>query len=190
VEEVDKLTPRITGLYNSLALDLQGRPHISYQDNHNQKLMYAFWDGSSWNKMVADSEYTSGMNTSIAIDSANHPHICHSDLVGNTLKYTSFDGSTWSTSNLTPDTNDLPDNRQPVCSIKIGNADQPIISYFDRESRHLMLARRVGSVWVTATLDANGDTGEHNSMDLFGGIPYISYYSRSTKDLMFVKWQP
>jgi hypothetical protein len=190
VEEVDKLNPGITGIYNALALDSLGRPHISYQDNSNQRLMYAYWNGSSWIKMVADNEYTTGMNTSIAIDSGNHPHICYSDYVGFYLKYAYYDGSTWSTTTLTPNTRDLPDSRQPVCSIKIGIGDVPTISYFDRLSRHLMLTRRVGSTWVTETLDAVGDNGEHNSMGLFNGVPYIGYYGSSTKDLMFVMWKP
>ncbi len=190
VEEVDKLPVGITGIYNALALDSLGRSHISYMDNKNNQLMYAFWNGTSWTKLVADSAYTSGMNTAIAVDSANHPHICYSDYIGYFLKYAYYNGAGWEVATLTPNTRSLPDNRQPACSIKIGPGNVPYISYFERASQHLMITHKSGTGWVSEIVDANGDNGEHNALVMVNGIPYIGYYGRSVKDLLFVRWRP
>jgi hypothetical protein len=53
-----------------------------------------------------------------------------------------------------------------------------------------MLTHKVGAAWVSETLDPNGDTGQHNSMSMFNGIPFIGYYHGSNKDLMFLEWKP
>ena len=189
-EEVDKNATGVTGVYNAIAIDSAGKIHISYQNNYAQKLMYAYWNGISWTKTVADDTYTSGMNTSIAVDAANRPHICHSDIADYFLRYAYYNGSAWVHETLTPSSTGLPDSRQPICSIKIGANNTPYISYFDRISRHLTLTHKVGAAWVTETLDPNGDTGQHNSMAMFNGIPFIGYYHGSNKDLMFLEWKP
>jgi len=190
LDEVDKLEVGITGTYNAIALDSLGRPHISYMDNHNNHLMYAYWNGSVWVKLTPDSTYTTGKTTAIAIDSANHPHICYSDYSGHYLKYAYYDGSSWTVETLTANTSGLPDSRQPACSIKLLNGSTPYISYFERASQHLMLARKTGGVWLTEVVDTNGDIGEHNSLALYNGTPYIAYYGRSLKDLLFMMWKP
>jgi hypothetical protein len=190
VEQVDKDSSGITGLYNAMAIDSAGHIHVSYQDNYTAKLMYAYWNGSGWAHVVANDTYTGGMNTSIVVDSANHPHICHSDIIDYYLMYDYYDGSNWIHETLTPSSKGLADSRQPVCSIEIGPGNVPYITYFDRISRHLTLKHKVGASWVTETLDSSGDNGEHNSLAMFTGIPFVGYYHGSNKDLMFVEWKP
>jgi hypothetical protein len=44
-----------TGKWNSLVLDRQGNPHISYSAWTNGDLKYAYWNGKSWQVLVVDA---------------------------------------------------------------------------------------------------------------------------------------
>ena len=56
------------GYYTSLALDAQGRPHISYCDWTNRALKYARWDGASWEVTTVDDSASVGLYSSLALD--------------------------------------------------------------------------------------------------------------------------
>ena len=59
---------------NSIALDHDGNPHVSYYDDENKSLKYARWNGSTWEKQTID---TNGWYNSIAIDNNNNPVAIH-----------------------------------------------------------------------------------------------------------------
>ena len=82
------------------------------------------------------------------------------------------------------------DNRFPICSIKVGNSNVPYVSYFNKINRHLAIAHPVSGTWVSGMVDASGDNGEHNSLGMYNGVPYIAYYHASNKDLMFIVGRP
>ena len=76
------------GAFTSIALDSQGFPHISYYDDSNDNLKYAYYDGSGWHIETVDSEGYVGWFTSIALDSRGYPHISYYDFTNGDLKYT------------------------------------------------------------------------------------------------------
>ena len=73
------------GIYTSLALDMDDHPHISYYDQTKEYLMYAHWDGASWDIQVVDSEvgavgvggWTYKARTTIAVSSDGYPRIAY-----------------------------------------------------------------------------------------------------------------
>ena len=72
--------------YCSLAVDSQGRPHISYADFGTlagSQVRYAHWDGAVWSvaAIPANSE-TIGYYTSIALDALDRPIITFYELSG------------------------------------------------------------------------------------------------------------
>ena len=73
------------GLETSLALDSSDYPHISYYDQGNGNLKYAFWDCSHWNIQTVDSEGNVGRGSSIALDSSDYPHISYVNRIGDYL---------------------------------------------------------------------------------------------------------
>ncbi len=76
------------GLHNSLALDSNNHPHISYYFETPQDLKYAHWNGTSWQTETVDGSTGSvGWYTSIVLDSADNPHISYYDFVKKDLKY-------------------------------------------------------------------------------------------------------
>jgi hypothetical protein len=190
VSEVDKDAVGITGQYNSIAIDSSGKPHISYYNVHSGHLWYASWNGAAWEKILVDDGYQTGRYTSLVLDSLNHPHICYSDHQNYYVKYATFNGSAWTVSSLTPADPGNSDDRASVCSIKVGSGNVPYISYFRKIDRHLAMLHPVSGSWVSEMVDANGDTGEHNSLAMYNGVPYIAYYHTSNKDLQFMMWKP
>ena len=71
------------GSYTSIQTDAAGNPHISYYDEGNGNLRYAFKSGGVWNVEAADTaSFDVGRYKSLALDSGGNPHISFYD--GNT----------------------------------------------------------------------------------------------------------
>jgi len=51
------------GYYTSMALDAEGKPHISYFDAISQELKYASYSGSTWGWEVVDNAVNPGQRT-------------------------------------------------------------------------------------------------------------------------------
>ena len=75
----------------SLALDSQGRPHISYIADNDVR--YASWDGMSWIVETVDADENQAGATSLAIDGLDRPHFCYYGQ--RDLKYAYYDGDSW-----------------------------------------------------------------------------------------------
>jgi hypothetical protein len=85
------------GWFTSIAVDTGSRVHISYYDETNRDLKYAWWNGSAWINETVDSDGHVGYSTSIKLDDNGIPHISyqhfHPDL---DLKYA------WKVANVSP----------------------------------------------------------------------------------------
>jgi hypothetical protein len=155
------------GMYNSLALDSQGNPHISYYDNTNGNLKYARWTGSAWEIETVDSGGDVGMYNSLALDSQGNPHISYYDETNGDLKYAKKTDSTWAIETV-DDVALLP------TSIALDSGGNPHISYFGRGG--LMYARWTGENWSIETVDNSNIAWSDTSIALdAGGNPHIAY---------------
>jgi hypothetical protein len=108
------------GEYNSLALDSNDNPHISYYGNDNLK--YAIWNGSGWVSQTVDAPGTVGQFNSLALDSNDDPHISYYS--NNNLKYATWNGSGWVMQTI--DTGGM-----RFSSLALDSNDAPHISYYD-----------------------------------------------------------
>ncbi|MFH1731732.1 MAG: Ig-like domain-containing protein [Planctomycetota bacterium] len=84
---------RDAGAFSSLALDISGRPHISYYDSINNNLEYAVWHSGSWLTDVIDEVGDVGAFSSLWLDSAGKPHISYLDYTNGDLKYAKWTGN-------------------------------------------------------------------------------------------------
>ena len=81
-----------TGKWNSVAVDAQGVPHMSYDSFLAGAIKYAIWDGKQWKVSVVDSRdlhngatYNAGMGNSLILNRAGKAGISYEDL--ETLRY-------------------------------------------------------------------------------------------------------
>jgi hypothetical protein len=72
IEEVDERG----GTELALAVDSQGRPHISY-DDEGEVLTHAMRDAAGWHLTIVDPGAPTARATSIAIDAQDRPHISY-----------------------------------------------------------------------------------------------------------------
>jgi hypothetical protein len=161
------------GTYTSLALDASGNPHISYRDDTNDTLKYAYYDGSSWQIETVDATGNVGIWTSIALDTSDNPHILYSELYPvEDLKYAYHDGSSWQI-----ETVDATGAVGYYASITLDASDKPHISYYDDTNDDLKYAYHDGSSWQIESVDTAGYVGAHTSIALDSSDnAHISYY--------------
>ena len=75
------------GKHTSLAFDSSENPHISYFDETNGHLKYAYKTGSVWTNETVDPAASVGTYSSLALDSAGVPRISYRDGGNSDLKY-------------------------------------------------------------------------------------------------------
>lgn len=163
------------GEYAALALDGDGRPHISYYDPYHGDLRYAHEDAGGWHAEVVDAAGDVGGYTAIAIDSQGLPHIAYYDATNQDLRYAVWTGGTWQIANVAS----LGDVGR-YASLALDGAGLPYISYYDATNQDLRLAKYDGSGWQTVTAVADGVVGEFASLALnSASMPFIAYLDRS-----------
>ncbi len=172
------------GEYTSLALDAQGHPHISYYDDDNGDLKYAYYDGRQWHVQTVDSNGEVGWYTSLALDAQGHPHISYYGNGG--LKYAYYDGSHWHVETVDPG---------PWAgvhtSLALDSAGHPHITYARADplsgSGSIKYAHYDGSQWHIHIVEYI--VGAYTSLALdVNGHPHVSYYDAVGKNLKYARY--
>lgn len=133
------------GTYNSLVLDTQQVPHVSYFNQADGDLKYAVKNGVGWILETVDALGTvTGVHNSLALDAAGIPHIAY--LSDGSLKYAVRNGGIWSTEFV------LVGNVQAV-SIAVDSAGDPHICYRETSTSDLSYAYKTGGIWTYETPD-------------------------------------
>jgi hypothetical protein len=76
-------------------LDSGDNPHITYFDNANIALNYAYWASDKWNFQVIDTD--AGLYTSLILDEEDEPHIAYYHSYGSDgdLRYAELRDGLW-----------------------------------------------------------------------------------------------
>ncbi len=144
----------------SLAVDPDGNPALSYFDNNNQDLKYAYRQDGTWTIETVDSDGDVGRYSSLAFDSSGNPHISYLRIDGAadaTVRYANNAGSGWSAT----DVDTLADletgftGARRVTAIAVDADQAPRIVYSDRSV--VKVATQGGGGWDTSTILTAGE---------------------------------
>jgi hypothetical protein len=143
-------TRRDSGRYNSIAIDQQGQPHISYAHYPYEQeywapedLQYAHLVGDQW--VVETAEVGAAhVSPAIVVDSQEHIHLLYHDLGQNRWHYQYQTGSGWAAETISITT--IP-NFAPL-SFTLDDGDQPHLAYIDGDG-NLRYAFRTGNQWFS-----------------------------------------
>ncbi len=169
--------------FTSLALDAEGKAHISYYDYNNDDLKYATNESGSWVKETVDTTGDVGQYTSLALDAAGKPHISYYDTTNGDLKYTTNTSGVWET-----ETADINGDVGQYTSLILDSGGKAYISYYDASNGDLKYATNKSGDWVVETVDSEGDVGQYTSLALDScGRSHISYYDATNGDLKYAR---
>ncbi len=165
-----------TGKWQSLVLDSQGNPYVSYDAFVRGLLKYAHWDGKSWKVRVVDSrgsQYNVGMGNSLMLDPQENLHISY--YTEDTLRYARQQNETWKIE--TVDTvSPLRGAAEYRSSVALDKNGFPHISYED--SGAVKHAYWDGKQWHIQVISTSGPIPYRFSsmaVDKKQDILYISY---------------
>lgn len=179
------------GEFNSLALDGNGDPHISYREDNGglwtfDFIRYAHKDDGCWHVEVADKVSFNGDVTSLALDGDGYPHIGYNwaDAGTSEPRYAYLDITGWHTETVV-DVGDYDWLRHVSLAVEPTPPYTPHVVYntddyspgYDEEVFH---AYRDATGWHTETVDGGlGISGGSPSLALEPTAPFtphVSYY--------------
>jgi PKD repeat protein len=161
----------LVGAWNSIAIDSNDNPHISYMDGKNESVKYARWDGSAWSIEIACASDRG--HTSLALDRNDNPHISHPGYHRSGLTYARWNGSAWN--------NETVENgSSKFVSMALDQNDSPHITYWNETNGDLRYAKKGRGIlsyeWdFNAGVDSDGDGDFTNDADGTGQTPTNVY---------------
>lgn len=175
------------GRWNSLALDSNGNPRISYYDIYagpvQGSLRYAErTSAGNWLITIVDGNMIDPVNVgiwnSIAMDSKGNPHISYNSNLGGgggSLKYAYYNGTSWVITTIS--------NLKSSCSkLILTKSNSPLIVYEDVTTGNFKYAYHEGTKWIINNIDTVDGVGQWISLTLNAkGIPYVCYSTANSK---------
>ncbi len=178
------------GYYNSIRLDGQGTPHISYYywrapngSTAADRLKYAELTGSGWSPVFVDSVVGRGRYNSLALDGSGNPQIAYYDAGRKVLRLASRVANIWTNQGV-----DSVGNPGWFNSIALNAQGLARISYIAATSNELRYASFNGALWTFEDVAGIGSVQSFSVTSLAldsGGNPHISYYDAGTGSLMY-----
>ncbi len=170
------------GKDSAFVLDKEGYAHISYFDETNDALKYAYQTAKGWYVQRVDSGNV-GRSSDIALDSDGNPHIVYSDTKNSQLKYAYSDGKEWYKGTL-----EAAGQYAILPALTFDSSNTPHIAYYDFIDDDLVHLWYDADIWQKETVDSDGDigTGASIAMDSTDN-PHISYFD-NTYDILKYAW--
>lgn len=186
------------GYYTSLAVDSDGRPHVSYQLNDvEDAIKYARWDGNGWvgqesttQPDAVESGADIGYYTSLALDSSDSPHVAYIVIGMEELRYMHWNGVSWGGLAFAGGP-DVLGRAHGETSVAMDANERPCIAYYGMDPA-LRYVRWDGSGWVGhlggAEPDLLDNVGRDASLAIdANNIPHIGYYDDTTNSLKYAR---
>lgn len=172
--------------YPSLAASPSDVIAVSYFNTTSGTLMYAWFNGVTWNRQVVEAVTLALQGyTSLKFSPAGRPSISYADGGANTLKFAQHDGTNWNIASVAG----------PVAgrgsSLAFDAAGRPAISYVDESGLSINIARFDGAVWNVDTAETVPVPTVNVATSLGfdpAGNPMIAYHDWQNTTLNFVSY--
>lgn len=161
------------GRYSSLKMDRQDRPHISYYDETNGNLKYAYKTGSGWQHETVYETGDAGTFTNLVLDSNDHPMISFHDEDEGRIRMSWKSTGSWSSINIA-----LTGGSHPCNRIALDSQDHFYVAYVLPESSDykLRITYTDGSdLFLYYVQDGAGDIGLFSMVMNGGDQPCLAY---------------
>lgn len=176
----------------SLAVDANGRVHVTYYDGTNRDLKYATCaatcaTSANWAMLAVDQTGDVGAHTSLAVDATGRLHVGYDDATNGNLKYATCAASCTSVANWKTITVD-PSGFVAEPSLAVDAGGRVHVAYLHAFG-FLMYATCAASCttaanWQAAVPDASGNVGGGVSLAVdAGGRVHVSYNDAVNGDL-------
>ena len=182
------------GQEGSLAVDGDGRVHVSYFDLTNADLKYATCAAScttatSWQTVAVDQAGDVGDYSSLAVDGDGRVHVSYLDFTNSDLKYATCAASCTTATNW--QTVPVDQSGGYDTSLGVDGNGRLHVSYLDPTNADLKYATCAASCttatnWQTAVIDHSWNVGYHTSLAVDGsGRVHVSYQDQTNYDLKY-----
>src|SRR5215831_11611043 len=101
-KEAIRLDSEIIAYYNSIAMDAQDHPSLSFYEYRGPKdsdisirLRNVLWNGTRWEVRTVDPDGGSGKFNSMAADSKGRLHLAYANVGAGDMRYALWDGKSW-----------------------------------------------------------------------------------------------
>ncbi|MBI5664013.1 MAG: chitobiase/beta-hexosaminidase C-terminal domain-containing protein, partial [Nitrospirae bacterium] len=170
----------LVGKAASIAIDSNGKVHISYPDKLNGSLKYATNVFGVWMSITVDTDAVRYNENSIAVDSSNNVHIGYHSAYDD-LKYATNATGSWVTATV-----DSTSNFGSYVSIAADSNGKAHISYYDSTNSDLKYATNATGSWVKTTVDSTGYVGSNSSIAVdSSNKAHIAYDDATNSDLKY-----
>ena len=119
------------GIWNSIAIDSNGNPHISYNSNlggGGGSLKYTYYNGTSW--VINTISNLKSSCSKLILTKSNSPLIVYEDVTTGNFKYAYFEGKKWIINNI-----DTVDGVGQWISLTLNAKGIPYVSYSTANSK-------------------------------------------------------
>lgn len=187
------VTAGLNGKWNSIALNTDGKPVVSFFRHSGEALIVGYPGDTSFFQIqqigVNDTNPPDGFYNSLKHDTGATFYLSHQDKNEHRLVLEhGVPGGDW--------TRETVDSGEALgwslfhspSVLGLGKENAPFISYEEINSPvedsviscRLMLARKEGGAWIKEVVDSSGIVGEYASLAMSpDGLPAISYYDRT-----------
>jgi hypothetical protein len=182
---VRHITGEKVGKFTSIDVDNNGNPYISYFNETNDDLLYAYTSDSGWKFSDVATDGRTGFFTSLAINrSNNRPYISYFDYTRGSMRLASLSSGKWNLQTIK--TSGI--NGQYI-SMQLDSHDYPHLAYYDEGTPGLRYTYWNGSQWIYWILDTGSSNGLYATIALdSNNNPHIAYYNGATNDLRYRYW--